>query len=94
MRLTVIKKGEERHCCQIVGCRRTFKINPGEPADTEVMCAKHYRLGSAALRRRRSKIIRRMKTEPSRERYNRMLELTDRLWDRIRDQATERAMGI
>jgi hypothetical protein len=77
-------------CC-IPFCGRTFKkVHEGE---YETMCGRHWRLGDKKLRDLRSRLMRVYKRGiqgPERERIEILL---DRLWDRVKAQATERAMG-
>ena len=82
-------------CC-VPFCRRTASREKMGNCD-EIICGKHYRLASATLRRRLSRLRR------QRARYRegidddkkwRSIRLDWQLWDRIKRQAIERAAGI
>jgi hypothetical protein len=92
-------------CC-VPFCRRSA---PSErhPGCQEIICGKHWRLASKALRRRRSRILRRYRARfgdraawtfpagsPDRIEAVRLARLDDRLWERCKAQAIERAAGI
>ena len=77
-------------CC-IMGCNRTFKMDPGDTEETRIVCGKHWRLADKALRHEISSLRRRCNRygwSPARER--RFLEM----WERAFAQAQERALGI
>lgn len=89
--------GCERLSCCIPFCRRTFrndkKLTPW-PEGMETMCGKHWRLGSVVFRRRHSRLMRLYKRGPSDAIRFQIFIMLERLWDRIKKQATERAGGI
>jgi len=78
-------------CC-VPYCGRTFKVEPG----SEVMCGKHWRMGPAAWRSRHRK-LRRMATAAELKHemvtYDRIVEICNRLWERIKERCIGVAMG-
>jgi hypothetical protein len=64
--------------CCVPGCKRTTKR-----AFTEWVCGKHWSLTSRVWRRRMFRF-----------RRHHRVDLADRMWCRLRDQAIERAMGL
>ncbi|WP_316227853.1 hypothetical protein [Bradyrhizobium sp. SZCCHNR3015] len=91
--------------CVIPFCRRTADATKyGE--DTVIICGKHWRMASATLRRRRSKLERRyrrrfgdqnawdMPAGTEREEAIRLQTLIHDLWERCKSQAIEAAAGI
>ena len=82
----------DRIPCCVPFCRRTAsRAKIGD--HTEIICGKHYRLASATLRRRLTKIRRRYRYILPPGELARLHELDLRLWDRIKAQAIERAAG-
>lgn len=80
--------GDRLPCC-ILGCRRSFVP---EAHVVEMMCAKHYRSTDKRLRRMRTRLKR-----EARKRgmwTERMLAIDSWLWNRIKRQANDRAVGI
>lgn len=94
----------DRISCCVPFCRRTCRNDEGY---VEHLCGKHWRLADKHLRRRRGKIERRYRRRfgntgfweypaGSSERIEavRLWRLLDRLWERCKKQAIERAVGI
>ncbi|GLQ09229.1 hypothetical protein GCM10007913_11610 [Devosia yakushimensis] len=81
----------DRIGCLIMGCRRTYKREPDEGEGAEVMCGDHYRLGDKALRQLRTKLKRTARRTGWTPRLGR---IDAWLWERIKRQANERAMGL
>jgi hypothetical protein len=87
-----------RSPCVVIGCRRTFKSEGGA---SEFICGKHFRLADKRVLRAFRKLCRATKgidydnAPPERQAWlRRKFAQEDRLWDRIKRQATERAVGI
>lgn len=94
----------DRIPCVVPFCRRTARP---ECADTEIICGKHWRLASSILRRRYGRLARAYRRRfgsngywdypPGSEQRIAAIKLggmCNRLWDRIKRQAIERAGGI
>ena len=81
----------ERCPCVILGCRRTFKRAPQDPAGIEYMCGNHYRLADKTYRQMRTTLKRRANRHGWTPRMGR---IDDWLWSRIKRQAQERSMGL
>lgn len=94
----------DRLSCCVPFCRRTFKNDEGHE---ETICGKHWRLSDQHLRRRRTKMERRYRKRfgkngyweypagsPARIEAVRLWNIIDRLWERCKRQAIERAAGI
>lgn len=91
-----------RIACQVPFCRRTAKADGIE--GQEILCGKHFRLADKSLIRRYRRWSRRcddlMSMPP--EHYSdddqlrvvRMFNVCNVMWDRIKRQAIERAVGI
>jgi uncharacterized protein YecT (DUF1311 family) len=74
-------------CC-VPGCGRTFKE---ELVGEEVICGKHFRLADRRLRQ----LIAHLRRKARRVGWTEDLwERDQRLWQKVRDQAIERAMGL
>lgn len=80
-----------RIACCVPFCRRGTTLWPSG----EFMCGKHYRLADKELRRRRSKVIRRLRLagEMDGDTYktDRAWRIDTKLWNKIKGQAIERA---
>ncbi len=77
-----------RISCVVPFCRRTAPAEPGDGADTEVICGKHWQLAPLKMRRVLRRIERRAEAE------GRTLELAIRhwrCWDRIKRAVQEAA---
>lgn len=89
--------GPIRLACCVPFCRRTFKNGKlGAPWEdgVEIICGKHWRLGSAILRRRHSR-LQRLHTRGIRGVAREKVEYLRWLcFQRIKRQAIERAAGI
>ena len=86
----------DRIPCCVPYCRRTA-ARAKFPDAEEIICGKHYRLASATLRRRLSRLRRqRSRYRPGidDDQLDRSYALDWRLWVRIKKQAIERAMGL
>lgn len=81
----------ERAHCVVLGCRRTFKRDPGDDDSAEYICGDHYRLASPGLRRFRAKLKRLARRLGW---TMRLVRLDNWCWERVKKQATERAMGL
>jgi hypothetical protein len=89
----------KRICCCVPGCKRsTARFESGE-----IICAKHYRLVDKKLKKLRARIRARDRRNHQPGRIITALialrilraEQTDAMiWERIKKQAIERAMGI
>jgi hypothetical protein len=88
-------------CC-VPFCRRTAR-DEGIKGQ-EVICGKHWRLADRTLTRRYKRLQRRcdnlMAIEPEqyseaeRQRVVRLFQIVRRMWERIKHQSIERAVGI
>lgn len=91
--------------CIVPFCRRT--ADAAKFAGQEIICGKHWRLASATLRRRHSRMARRYRKHfgdngwwhyapgsPERLACVRLARICDALWDRCKAQAIQRAGGI
>jgi hypothetical protein len=87
------KLAQGRIPCCVPYCGRTYKPEKC-PADAEVMCGKHYRLADGSLRGRLRKLWRMYRRTSDRERIARITIACERLWQRVKKQAIERAMGL
>lgn len=76
-------------CC-VPFCGRTAPASNGW---SEYLCGVHYRLADASLRQRR-RFIRARWRKASGWRAERFLRMDERLWERAKRQAIERAAGI
>jgi hypothetical protein len=92
--------GCERLACCIPFCRRTFrndKRGTPWPEGSHVICGKHWRLGSAIVRRRYSR-LKRLHTRGPVNQHGSIRPKLERMmsacFDRVVRQATERAGGI
>lgn len=86
----IFKNGQRRVCCVVPGCMRTAPYGAHDHA-SEVLCGPHYRLADQHLRRLRSRIKRRARHYG----LTQARALADwALWNRIKRQSIERAMGI
>ena len=74
--------------CSVPGCGRTFKVEEGVD---EVVCGKHWRLADLRLRRLVTKVRRKARKLGW---SDALLRLDHKLWNRGREQAIERAMGL
>lgn len=91
-----------RIACEVPFCRRTAKDDGAE--GQQIICGKHWRLADRSLTRRYRKWQRRaddlMSLPPERytaadqQKVVRVFNLVRKMWDRIRRQAIERAVGI
>jgi len=79
-------------CC-VPYCGRTFKLRAGEEADTETMCGRHWRLGDKALRVKRARYMRMISRGVQGPELSRAYYQAHRLWELVKAQAIERAMG-
>jgi hypothetical protein len=76
-----------RQRCCVPGCRRTYR----DDGYSEIMCGKHWRLADRKLRR----LVTRVLVKGGRRGWpDRLLLLHDRLWQKGKAQAIERAMGL
>ena len=90
-----------RLACCIPHCRRTFRndknLTPWH-SGSEVMCGKHWRSAEPMLRARHRKIWKLVRTIEQRHGKQRTWlcarRIGFRVWEKIKVQATERAMGI
>ena len=76
-----------RQRCCVPGCGRTYR----DEGHVEIICGKHWRLADHRLRVLITKIrrkARRLGWTPH------LVSLDNRVWNRARDQAIERAMGL
>lgn len=79
----------DRIPCLVPFCGRTMRRTPDSGPDTEFICAKHWPAIDRRVRRLHCKIRRK------RKRGAQGLEAAaQRMWDRCRRQAIERAGGI
>jgi hypothetical protein len=75
-----------RITCSVIGCRHTTgKFND------EWLCTNHWKLVSLTIKRRRAMLRRRAKRTGWTEQ---LIRMDDVLWERAKQQANERAMGI
>jgi hypothetical protein len=75
-------------------CGRTFKA---EGDDAELMCGKHWRLARPALRRRRTRIVRRYRSAVLAKDWRtaeRAWRVESAIWTAIKKEAIEVAAGI
>lgn len=79
-------------CC-IPFCGRTFKLRADEDADTETMCGKHWRLGDKWLRVKRARVVRMINRGVQEPDLTKAYREAHRLWELVKAQAIERAMG-
>lgn len=93
--------GCERLACCVPFCRRTFrndKQGTPWPEDSRVICGKHWRLGSATVRRRYGRLkrlhSRGLVSKGGRPHRGRLDHLLHLCFERVVRQATERAGGI
>lgn len=89
--------GCARLACCVPFCRRTFKNDKAGtpwPEGVRIMCGKHWRLGSAVLRKRHGRLSRLHKRGIVGRAGEQVEWMLHRLWERIRIQATEAAAGI
>jgi hypothetical protein len=95
----------ERIKCLVPFCRRT--VDGDRFAGCEVICGKHWRMASATLRRRHSRLSRRYRRKFGDSAYwtfpagsaarieaLRLDRLLRKLWDRCKASAIEAAAGI
>lgn len=85
-----------RLACCVPFCRRTFKndkVGTPWPKGSRILCGKHWRLGSATLRRRHSRLSRLQKRGIVRK-EGQIEGMLYALGERILKQATEAAAGI
>jgi macrodomain Ter protein organizer (MatP/YcbG family) len=82
--------------CAVPHCPRTVAAARLPADDTEWVCGAHWAMTSAAWRRRYFALRRRFFRTPERKlaERRRMVDLGHAMWDRLRDQAIERAVGI
>lgn len=80
--------------CVVPFCGRTFKLLAGEDADTETICGKHWRLGDKALRVKRARYMRMINRGVQEPELSRAYWQAHRLWEVVKVQAIERAMGV
>ncbi|HTE38026.1 MAG TPA: hypothetical protein VK630_15910 [Reyranella sp.] len=92
----------ERLACCVPFCRRTFrqdKAGTPWPEGSQVICGKHWRLASATMRRRYSR-LKRLHARGITSRHGRrpyhlnVAYVVRRCFERIVKQAIERAAGI
>ena len=98
--IRIVKPG--RIPCCVPFCGRTAKDEGVE--DQEIICAKHWRLADRRLTRRFKRFRRAVDTaielpletycSRARARIVRRLKLCQTLWEQIKTQAIERAVGI
>lgn len=81
----------DRAPCVVFGCRRTFRRDDADSGAVEYICRDHYRLSDKALRALRTQLKRRARRFGWSPRF---IRIDNWLWDRIKRQATERAMGL
>lgn len=77
----------DRIRCCVTGCGRTFKR--GDPWEYLVICGRHWRMGPPAWRRRHTRLLRRYRQQPS----ERLADIVDRSFDRVRAQVEEIVAG-
>ena len=76
-----------RQRCVVPGCGRTFKDEGHE----EIICGRHWRLADKRLRM----LVTRVRRKARRIGWTpQLVSLDNRIWNRARDQAIERAMGL
>jgi hypothetical protein len=89
------RQADQRVPCCVVGCRRTFKkdvLDQERPIDElEYMCGDDYRRTDHRIRALRAKIKRRVKKAGW---SLRLMKMDNRLWEKAKQQATERRMGL
>lgn len=83
--MTKDMRGRQR-CC-VPGCGRTYK----DEGHSEIICGKHWRMADAALRQLLARVRRRAR---HRGWTSSRVRLDNRIWERARDQAIGRAMGL
>lgn len=83
----------DRIPCCVPFCKRTAS-RAKFPEAAEIICGKHYRLASPVLRQRLSKLRRRAARYSDIRKIKRAEILDAWLWERIKRQAIERAVGI
>lgn len=73
-------------CC-VPGCGRTFK----DEGHHEIICGKHWRLADQRYRQ----LLTRVRRKARRTGWSpQLVSLDNRIWNKARDQAIERAMGL
>ncbi|MBN9282097.1 MAG: hypothetical protein J0H37_07585 [Hyphomicrobium denitrificans] len=87
-----------RKPCIVPFCRCTVAHTPN--LGTEIICPKHWRLVSRTDRRaynaRKRAVVARMCHEPAAAKGDLFKEITEvnKLWDRLKQQVIEKAVGI
>lgn len=81
----------DRIPCEVPFCRRTASVKNFPEPGTRIICGKHFRLGDARLLRIYRKARRRVRRDPN---DDAAVRIAGRMWDKIREQAIERAAGL
>jgi hypothetical protein len=80
-------------CC-VPFCGRTYKLLPGEDETYETICGKHWRLGDKWLRVKHARVMRMIKRGVQEPELSKAYYEAHRLWELVKVQAIERAMGV
>lgn len=81
----------DRILCCAPFCKRTVRRDKLAYGASEWICQTHYSLVDIKLKRQRSSLRRR---NIKRQEWERYVKTDNRMWDRIKRQAIERAVGI
>jgi len=85
-------KSDRIPCC-VPFCKRTA-ARAKHPDAVEIICYLHWRIGSKVLRQRLSKLRKRKERCRSEVDFSRLEWLDWQVWERLKKQIIERAMGL